>query len=192
MSIEHYTVPVPASAFICLDWPSLTEEVRIKWGHCTLDKKYGGYVIEDEGSIVLLCTEDLCAVLEEKDRQAQIVTFHDPASSEVSLTNYTVDLPASAKICSDWPSLEAAILQRPGSRVVRKYGGYVIEEDDVVVFACDEKISEEADHPGGLIDMLYEDIAEQAQSRAKSKQEDVAVSKHWFGPRGELVRMVTV
>lgn len=68
MSIDHYTVPIPLAAFICSDWTSLIEEVRTKWGHCMLDKKYGGYVIEDEGAIVLVCTDDLCTILEEKDR----------------------------------------------------------------------------------------------------------------------------
>ena len=74
-----------------------------------LDEKYGGYVIEDEGAIVLVCTDDLCALLEEKARQAQVVTFYDLASSAVSLANYTVEIPYSAKICSDWPRLEAAV-----------------------------------------------------------------------------------
>ena len=143
----------------------MIEEVYTKWGHCTLDKKYGGYVIEDEGTIVLVCTDDLCAILEEKDREAQTITFHDRASSAVSLANYTVDIPPTARICSDWPSLKAAIVELPGSRVVRKYGGFVIEEDGVVVFACDEEISEEAGRPEGLVDMLYEEIAEQAQSQ---------------------------
>jgi len=114
----------------------------------------------------LVCTDDLCAILEEKDRQAQTVTFHDPASSAVSLANYTVDIPLSAKICSDWPSLEAAIVKRPGSRVVEKYGGFVIEEDGVVVFACDEKMSEEVGRSGGLVDMLYCDVAEDGPSQS--------------------------
>lgn len=122
-----------------------------------LDRKHGGYVIEDEGVIVLVCTDDLCAVLEEKDRQAQTVTFHDPATSEIRLASYTIDIPPSARICSDWPSLKAAIVQRPGSRVVEKYGGYVIEEDGVILFACDEKMSEEFGRSEGLVDMLYDD-----------------------------------
>lgn len=162
MSIDHYTVSIPASAFICPDWTSLIEEVRTRWGHCMLDKKYGGYVIEDGGAVALVCTDDLCAVLEEKDRQAQAITFHDPASSNVSLASYTINMPPSAKICSDWPSLEAAVMQRPGSRVVGKYGGYVIEEDGVVLFACDEKMSEEVGRSEDLVDMLYNDVADNA------------------------------
>jgi hypothetical protein len=62
-------------------------------------KKYGGFVIEDEGAIVLVCTDNLCTI-EEKDRQAQTVTFHDLASSAVSLANYTVDFPPSARMCA--------------------------------------------------------------------------------------------
>ena len=58
-------------------------------------------MIEDEDAIVLVCTEDLCAILEEKDRQAQTITFHDPSSVAESLASYTVDIPSSARICSD-------------------------------------------------------------------------------------------
>lgn len=129
-----------------------------------LDKKYGGYVIEDKGAIVLVCTNDLSAILKEKDRQAQTVTFYDPTNSAVSLANYTVDIPPSAKICSDWPSLEAAAKQMPGSRLVAKYGGYVIEEDGVVVFACDEKMSGEVGRSEDLVGMLYDDIVGDRES----------------------------
>jgi hypothetical protein len=166
MSIDHYTVPIPASAYICPDWTSLIEEVHTKWSHSMLDKKYGGYVIEDKGAIVLVCTDELCTILEEKDRQAQTVTFHDPASDAVSLANYTVDIPLSARICSDWPSLEAAVVQRPGCRIVEKYGGFVIEEDGVVVFACDEKMSEEVGRSEDLVGLLYDDVEENAPSRS--------------------------
>jgi hypothetical protein len=120
-----------------------------------LDKKHGGYVVEDSGDIVLVCGDNLCAVLEEEDRQAQTAMFYDHTSSAVSLTNYTVDIPPSAKICSERPSLEAAIIQRPSSRVVEKYGGFVVEEDGVIVFACDENISEEAGRSENLFRMLY-------------------------------------
>jgi hypothetical protein len=166
MSIDHYTIPIPASAYICPDWTSLIEAVHTKWSHCMLDKKYGGYVIEDKGAVVLVCTDELCTVLEEKDRQAQIVTFHDPASDPVSLASYTVNIPLSAKICSDWPSLEAAIVRRPGCRVVKKYGGFVIEEDGVVLFACDEKMSEEVSRSGELVDLLYDNISDDAPSQS--------------------------
>jgi hypothetical protein len=50
-----------------------------------LYKKHGGFVIEDEGAIASLCTDNLCAIIEEKDYQAQTVTFHDPVSGAVSL-----------------------------------------------------------------------------------------------------------
>lgn len=150
MSTDHYTVPIPAAAFVCSNWESLCEETRTKWGHCTLDKKYGGYVIEDKGATILVCTDGLCAVVAEKDRQARVVTFHESKSDAVSLANYTVEIPASAKICSDWASLRAAVRQRPGSTSVQKYGGFVIEEDGVVLFALDESMSEGAGRPEGL------------------------------------------
>ena len=59
----------------------------------TRQKKYGAYVIEYEGAIVLVCTEDLCAILKETNRQAQTVTFQDLVSSSVTLANYTVEIP---------------------------------------------------------------------------------------------------
>jgi hypothetical protein len=158
MLIDHYTIPIPPTAFICPDWPSLCEEADTKWGHCTLDKKYGGFVIEDKGAIVLVCTDDLCAIIEEKDRQAQVVKLYDLASSEVSVANYTVDLPASAKICANWTSLKAAVKQRPGSRVVEKFGGFVIEENGTVVFACDEGMCEEVGRPDMLEDFYKYDV----------------------------------
>ena len=160
MSIAHYTVPIPPSAFICPDWPSLCEETRTKWGHCTLDKKYGGYVIEDKNTIVLVCTDDLCAVLEEKDAEALKITFYHPTDSSVSLANYAVPIPESAQIVCDCPSLTAAALQRPHAAVVKKYGGVVIEEDGVVVVACDERYSGEIEAHREILEFLYEDVAE--------------------------------
>lgn len=170
---NHHTVPIPASGHICPDWTSLVEEVHTKWSHCMLDEKYGGYVIEDEGAIVLVCTDDLCALLEEKDKRAQAVTFYDLASSAVSLANYTVEIPDSAEICSDWPSLEAAVDEQPGVKVVENYGGYIIEEDGMIVVACDEKISEEAGRSQGLVDMLCDEVAESAPSHLQDTRKDL-------------------
>lgn len=142
----------------------MCNEVRIKWPHTHLEKDYGGYVIRDQGQIVLVCTDDLCTILDKKEQEARRVTFHEPGSG-VSISNYTVDIPVSAKICSDWPSLEAAVLQRPGCKLLRKYGGFVIEENGIIVIACDEKMSVEvAEHPEEL-DYIYDDVAEQALSQ---------------------------
>lgn len=164
MSIAHYTVPIPDSATICADWPSLYEEVRIHWGHTCLEKDYGGYIIRDQDHIVLVCTDDLCKILEQKDQEAQTITFHEPGSG-VPISNYTVGLPSSAKVCSTWPSLRAAVLQRPGAKVLQKYGGFVIEEDGVLVIACDEQMSvAAAAHPEQL-EYIYDDVAEQARSQ---------------------------
>jgi len=160
MSIAHYTVPIPSSAFICPDWPSLCEETRTKWGHCVLDKKYGGYVIEDNGTIVLVCTDELCAVLEEKDEEAQKTTFYSPTDSRVSLANYTIAIPASARVVSDCTSLTAAALQRPHATAVKKYGGVVIEDDGEIVIACDEGYSAEIEKHPEVLEFLYEDVAE--------------------------------
>lgn len=158
MSAAHYTVSIPDSATVCSDWPSLCNQVRINWPHTCLEKDYGGYIIRDQGRIVLVCSEDLCTFLEQKDQEAQGVTFHEPGSG-VSLSNYTVDIPPPAKVCSDWPSLHAAVSQRPGSKVLQKYGGFVIEENGLIVIACDEKMSVEvARHPEEL-DYIYDGVA---------------------------------
>lgn len=170
-SIAHYTVPIPETATICPDWESLCEETRLHWGHTALLAKYGGYVIEDKGGIVLVCTASLCAIIEEKDREAQKITFHHP-SSGVSLAHYTVQIPGTASVCSDWPSLRAAVLQRPGCPLTRKYGGWVIEEDGIVVIACDEQLSAEFDQdPEMQLGFLAEDMAEQEQERARGGRE---------------------
>lgn len=158
MSTARYTVPIPGSATICTDWPTLCEEVRTNWPHTCLEKDHGGYIIRDQGQIVLICTDELCTILDQKDQEARKVTFHEP-NSGVSLSNYTVDIPPSAKVCSDWPSLEAAVLQRPGSKVLQKHGGFVIEENGLIVIACDEKMSVEvARHPEEF-DYIYDDVA---------------------------------
>lgn len=165
MSIAHYTVPIPDSATICPDWPSLCEEAQVNWGHSCLEKDYGGYIIRDKGQIVLVCTDDLCKILEQKDREAQTITFHEPGSSGVSISNYTVDLPPSARVCKTWPSLRAAVLQRPGAKVLQKYGGFVIEEEGVIVIACDEQMSNTAAAHPEQLQYIYDDVAEQARSQ---------------------------
>jgi hypothetical protein len=160
MSIAHYTVPIPPSAFICPDWPSLCEETATKWGHCMVDKKYGGYVIEDNGAIVLVCTTNLCAVLEEKGAEASKITFHLPTAPGISTANYTVAIPESARIVTTFPSLEAAALQRFWTPVVKKYGGVVIEEGGEIVIACGEQMSRDVEEHPGCLDYIYEDVAE--------------------------------
>jgi len=164
MSIAHYTVAIPESATICPDWPTLCEESRLNYGHCTLDKKYGGYVIEDKGAICLVCTDDLCAIIAEKDKEATKITFHHPASG-VPIGNYTVTLPETARVCSKWPSLRAAALERPYAPIVKKYGGFVIEEGGAIVIACDEKLSAECEESPEQLEFIAEDVAELLKAR---------------------------
>jgi hypothetical protein len=164
MSIAHYTVPIPESATICPDWPALCEETHSNYGRCTLDKKYGGYVIEDQGVIRLVCTDDLCAIVEEKDREAATIIFHHPTSG-VSIGNYTVTLPETARVCSKWPSLRAAALQRPHAPIVKKYGGFVIEEDGVIVIACDEEMSATCEERPEQLEFIAEDVVELLRSQ---------------------------
>ncbi|KAM0718752.1 hypothetical protein Q7P37_005823 [Cladosporium fusiforme] len=167
MSIAHYTVPIPESATICSDWPSLCKETRMYWGHCTVDRKYGGYVIEDKCQIVLVCTDELCAVLEEKDKEAMKITFHKPG--DASISNYTVPIPESARICSDWPSLQAAAMQRPHVPIVKKYGGFVMEEGGTIVIALDDEMATSAEAHPEQLEYIAEDVAELRRTRGNSR-----------------------
>ena len=127
MSITHYTVPIPPSAVIFRDWPTLTSEKSKKWDHNMLLEKHGGYIIEDsDGAIAAVCTDELCAVINNKSTEIRNPTFHRP-SSGVLLSNYTVEVPESAKVCSSWPALSLAATQHPHSMLEEKYGGFVIE-----------------------------------------------------------------
>lgn len=161
MSIAHYTVPIPESATICPDWQSLCAEIR-NWPDNWLDKKYGGYVVEDKGEIVLVCSDDLCAFVEQKDKEAMTITYHDPANlpSDVSIANYTVPIPENARIVSRIPSLRAANMERSHSSIAKKYGGFVIEEDGEIVIACDEKLSTELEKHPEQLQYIAEDVAE--------------------------------
>ena len=53
---------------------------------------------------------------------------------------------------------------------MENYRGYVIEED---VAACDEKISEEAGRSQGLVDMLCDEVAENAPSHLQDTRKDL-------------------
>jgi hypothetical protein len=159
MSIAHYTVPIPDSATICSDWPTLCEEAQSNYGHCMLNPKYGGYVFEEEGVIRLVCTDNLCAIIDDKDKEASTITFHSPASG-VKIGNYTVALPDSARVVTEWTSLRAAAMQRPHTPPVKKYGGWVIEEGGAIVIACDEEMSTQCDECPEQLAFIAEDVME--------------------------------
>jgi hypothetical protein len=168
MSIAHYTVPIPESATICSDWSTMCEEARLNYGHCMLNSKYGGYVFEDKGVIRLVCTDNLCAIIDEKSKEASTVRFHHPASG-VKISNYTVTLPDTARVVSEWTSLRAAVFERPHAPLVEKYGGWVIEEEGVVVIACDEEMSRNCDERPEQLEFIAEDLAELLRDREDQK-----------------------
>ena len=74
---------------------------------------------------MLACTDDLCAIVDEKSKGIHELTFHEPGSG-VAISNHSIDLPASARICTTWSSLVEAAVWRPNAGVEKKYGGYVI------------------------------------------------------------------
>ena len=169
MSVAHYTVPIPESATICSDWSTLCEEARLNYGHGMLNPKHGGYVFEDNGVIRLVCTDDLCAIINEKSEKASTVTFHDPAAGGVKIGNYTLTLPDTARVVSEWTSLRAAVLERPHAPLLKKYGGWIIEEDGVVVIACDEEMSRQCDECPEQLEFIAEDLAELLRTREGQK-----------------------
>lgn len=87
-----------------------------------------------------VCTDNLSVVIDEKDKKRSTVTFHHPAADGVQMDNYTVTLPNTTRIVSEWTSLHAAVMERPCAPLVKKYGGWVIEEEGVVVVACDKEM----------------------------------------------------
>lgn len=87
---------------------------------------------EENATIFLACTSDLCSLLGAKDSEARQTTFHHPAN--VSTANYSVALPDTARVVCDFPSLTRAALRCFGRPVVRKFGGWVIEEEGGGVF----------------------------------------------------------
>jgi hypothetical protein len=168
MSFTRYTVPIPASATICTDWPSLCTQKDSHWNNKLLEERYGGYVVEVDGTIVLACTDELCAVVDEKSKGLHDFTFYEPGSG-VSISNYTIEMPASARICSTWPSLMEAAVRRPNAGVERKYGGYVIEVEGVVAVACDEGLCKDIESHSWVLDELGEEVAERLDSKKGSE-----------------------
>lgn len=167
MSFTRYTVRIPESATICADWPSLCTQKGEHWDDKLLEEKYGGYVVEVDGAIILACTDDLCAVVDEKSRGLREFTFHEPGSG-VAISDYTIDMPASARICTTWPSLVEAAVRRPKAGVEKKYGGYVIEVDGVVAIACAEGLCTDIDSHPWVLDELREEVAERLELKSGS------------------------
>jgi hypothetical protein len=164
MSFTRYTVPIPESAIICSDWPSLCSQKGEHWDDKLLDEKYGGYVVEVDGAILLACTDELCAIVDEKSKGLREFTFHEPGSG-VAISRYTIDLPASARVCTTWPSLVEAAVQRPDAGVEKKYGGYVIEMDGAVAIACDDGLCVDIESHPWVLDELLEEVAARIESK---------------------------
>ena len=167
MSFKRYTVPIPASATICTDWPSLCTQKGEHWDDKLLEERYGGYVVEVGGAIVLACIDKLCAVVDEKSKGLREFTFYEPGSG-VAISNYTIEMPASARICTTWPSLVEAAVRRPNAVVEKKYGSYVIEVDGVVAIACDEGLCADIESHPWVLDELREEVTEQLDSKRGS------------------------
>lgn len=166
MSFTRYTVPIPESATICTDWPSLCTQKGEHWNDKLLEERHGGYVVEVDGAIVLACTDDLCAVVDEKSKGLREPTFHEPGSG-VAISNYTIEIPASARICTTWPSLVEAAVRRPNAVVEKKYGGHVIEVDGVVAIACDEGLCADIESHPWILGELREEVAERVDSKSR-------------------------
>lgn len=84
----------------------------------------------------------------------------------MAISNYNIDIPASAGICTTWPSLVEAAVRRPKAGVERKYGGYVIEVDGVVAIACDEGLCADIESHPWVLDELREEVAERLDPKS--------------------------
>ena len=69
MTITIYNITIPETAMICSTWPS-PRRAGERWPDNWLDKKYGGYVVEDNGIIVMACDDEFCAQIEEAEKKA--------------------------------------------------------------------------------------------------------------------------
>lgn len=165
MSFTRYTVPIPDSAIICTDWLSLCKQKVEHWNDKLLEERYGGYVVEVDDTIVIACTDDLCAVVDEKSKGLHEFTFHEPGSG-VAISNYTIDIPPSARICTSWPSLVEAAVRRPSAEVEKKYGGYVIEVDGVIAIACGKRLCADIESHPWILDELREEVAERLDPKS--------------------------
>lgn len=62
-----YTITIPETAMICSTWPS-PRRAGERWPDNWLDK-YGGYLIEYNGIIVMECDDEFCAQIEEAEKK---------------------------------------------------------------------------------------------------------------------------
>lgn len=124
-------------------------------------------MVEIDVTIVLACTDGLCAVVDEKSKGIREFTLHEPGSG-VAISNYNIDMPASARNCTTWPNLVEAAVQRPNAGVEKKYGGYVIVVEGVVEIACDEGLCAEIESHPWVLDGLREEVAERLESKRGS------------------------
>ncbi|KAM5385212.1 hypothetical protein ACJZ2D_001173 [Fusarium nematophilum] len=61
----------------------------------------------------------------------------------MATSNYTIELPLSAVIVTTWDEFHTEGRKYPNSAVVPKYGGFVIEVDEEIKMATDEKMTQE-------------------------------------------------
>lgn len=93
MAITVYNITIPETAMICSTWPSLRQAGE-RWPDNWLDKKYGGYVIEDNGIIVMACDDEFCAQIEEAEKKAGLfpeeygleTTLEEPGTTQGETT----------------------------------------------------------------------------------------------------------
>jgi hypothetical protein len=109
--------------------------------------------------IRLIYTDNLYAIIEEKSKETSTVRFYHPASS-VKIGHYTVPLPDTARIVSGWTSLCAAVMERLCAPLVKKHSGWVVEEEGVVMVACDKEMSRQCDECPEQLEFITEEVAE--------------------------------
>jgi hypothetical protein len=83
----------------------------------------------------------------------------------MSTSKYTIALPKSVINVTSWERLElvAEAANRPETMLVRRYGGHVLEENNVIGIATDDKMTEEIDAKHASLPPLDDDEEETAE-----------------------------
>lgn len=81
MSLTNYTINIPETAVIIDSWDTLRSEAG-KYPWSMLEPKYGGNVIEVDGTIKLATTDELSKQIEEKLASISPATDEEIAEAE--------------------------------------------------------------------------------------------------------------
>ncbi|RSL59555.1 hypothetical protein CEP54_007227 [Fusarium duplospermum] len=87
---------------------------------------------------------------------------------------YSVEIPSSAVVVSDWDSLHKEGVKYPDAALVHKYGGWVIEVDDVIVLAVEGSLVQE------ITEMDPEAAEEDDCEKVEEEDESGKLNVYWM------------